>query len=146
MKSPSWASSNSISFWRGATIKQGVVLGKNLVVGGTSVVEKAATTCRSKSKVVEKTQATIDAATLEGIPNNIDLFKVRLLFSECLNDLLVVILCVNKSAVVGITNCIHIPKETERIRVLLYRRVNCIQIFSGTCATCDDNSQKLREA
>lgn len=75
MKSPSWASSNSISFWRGATIKQGVVLSKNLVVGGTSLLEKAATTCRSKSKVVEKTQATIDAATLEGIPNNIDLFK-----------------------------------------------------------------------
>lgn len=92
MKSPSWASSNAVSFWRGATIKQGVVLSKTLVVGGTSLVERAATTCRSKSKVVEKTQATIDAATLEGIPNNIDLFKVRLLFSECLNDLLVVML------------------------------------------------------
>lgn len=75
MKSPSWASSNSISFWRVAAIKQGVVLSKHLVVGGTSLVEKAAATCRSKSKAVEKTQATIDAATLEGIPNNIDLFK-----------------------------------------------------------------------
>lgn len=75
MKSPSWASSNSVSFWRGATIRQGVVLSKNLVVGGTSLVERAATTCRNRSQVVEKTQATIDAATLEGIPNNIDLFK-----------------------------------------------------------------------
>lgn len=75
MMSSSWASSSSISFWRNATAKQGVVLSKNLVVGGTCLVERAAETCMHRSQVVEKTQATIDAATLEGIPSNIDLFK-----------------------------------------------------------------------
>ncbi|XP_021724491.1 uncharacterized protein LOC110691843 isoform X1 [Chenopodium quinoa] len=75
MKSPTWASNNSISFWRNAPLKQGVVLSKNIIVGGASLTERAARICREKSKVIEKTQATIDAATLEGIPSNIDLFK-----------------------------------------------------------------------
>ncbi|XP_030475688.1 uncharacterized protein LOC115692867 isoform X1 [Syzygium oleosum] len=75
MRSPSWVSSSSVTFWRNALIKQGLVLSKNLVVADASVVEKAATTCRKKGKMVEKTQATIDAAMLKGIPNNIDLFK-----------------------------------------------------------------------
>ncbi|KAL5576024.1 hypothetical protein UlMin_017723, partial [Ulmus minor] len=56
MKSPSWSSSDSISFWKSSLSRQGVVLSKNLVL-------------------VEKTQATIDAAVLKGIPSNIDLFK-----------------------------------------------------------------------
>ncbi|XP_021867053.1 uncharacterized protein [Spinacia oleracea] len=75
MTSPSWASSSSISFWRNTPLKQGLVLSKNLIVGGASLTERAAKICREKSKVIEKTQATIDAATLEGIPSNIDLFK-----------------------------------------------------------------------
>lgn len=75
MTSSTWASSNSISFWRNTPLKQGLVLSKNLVVGGASLTERAARICREKSKVIEKTQATIDAATLEGIPSNIDLFK-----------------------------------------------------------------------
>ncbi|KAL2938664.1 CMRF35-like molecule 8 [Bienertia sinuspersici] len=75
MTSPTWASSNSISFWRNASLKEGLVLSKNLIVGGASLTERAARICREKSKVIEKTQATIDAATLEGIPSNIDLFK-----------------------------------------------------------------------
>ncbi|CAO2812934.1 unnamed protein product [Amaranthus hypochondriacus] len=75
MTSPTWASSNSVSFWKNAPIKEGLVLSKNLIVGGASLTERASKICREKSKVLEKTQATIDAATLEGIPSNIDLFK-----------------------------------------------------------------------
>lgn len=76
MKSPSWASSHSIAFWRNTSIKNGVIVSKYLVVAGKSLVEKAMVDCKEKSKVVEKTQATIVAATIEGIPSNIDLFKV----------------------------------------------------------------------
>lgn len=79
MRSPTWASNNSISFWRNAPLKQGLVLSKNLIVGGASLTERAVRICRDKSKVIEKTQATIDAATLEGIPSNIDLFKELIL-------------------------------------------------------------------
>ncbi|KAF8019457.1 hypothetical protein BT93_G0212 [Corymbia citriodora subsp. variegata] len=75
MRSPSWVSSSSVPFWRNASIKQGLLLSKNLVVADASLVEKAATICRKKGEMVEKTQATIDAAMLKGIPNNIDLFK-----------------------------------------------------------------------
>lgn len=84
MKSPSWGSSTSISFWNYTSIK-GLILSKNLVVADLSLTERAAETSRQKYQVVEKTQATIDAATLKGIPSNIDLFKVRMLtFVWCL--------------------------------------------------------------
>ncbi|KAM7474630.1 hypothetical protein LguiB_021873 [Lonicera macranthoides] len=79
MRSPSWGSGASIAFWKNASIRHGVVLNKNLVVADVNLVEKAAITCRDKYKVVQKTQATIDAAMLEGIPSNIDLFKELLL-------------------------------------------------------------------
>ncbi|XP_068658534.1 uncharacterized protein [Aristolochia californica] len=79
MKSLSWASSTSISFWKNSTIRQGVVLGKNLVVADSSLLERAALTCKEKSQIVENTQATIDAAMIEGIPSNIDLFKELML-------------------------------------------------------------------
>ncbi|GMN46992.1 hypothetical protein TIFTF001_016177 [Ficus carica] len=75
MKSPSWSSSASIAFWKNSSSREGVVLSKNLVVADASLVEKAAKICRRKYEVVEKTQATIDAAMLKGIPSNIDLFK-----------------------------------------------------------------------
>ena len=78
MKSPSWSSSASIAFWKNSSSREGVVLSKNLVVADASLVEKAAQICRRKYEVVEKTQATIDAAMLKGIPSNIDLFKVFL--------------------------------------------------------------------
>lgn len=80
MRSPSWVSNVSLAFWKNASIRQGVVLNKNLVVADVSLVEKAAQTCRDKHKVAEKTQATIDAAMIEGIPSNIDLFKVRIIY------------------------------------------------------------------
>ncbi|KAL5576022.1 hypothetical protein UlMin_017721 [Ulmus minor] len=79
MKSPSWSSSDSISFWKSSLSRQGVVLSKNLVVADYTLVGKAAETCRRKCELVEKTQATIDAAMLKGIPSNIDLFKELLL-------------------------------------------------------------------
>ncbi|CBI23859.3 hypothetical protein VitviT2T_018590 [Vitis vinifera] len=79
MRSASWVSSSSIAFWKNASIKQGVVLSKNLVVADTTLVERAAVTCKHKYQVVEKTQATIDAAMLKGIPSNIDLFKELIL-------------------------------------------------------------------
>uniref|UniRef100_A0A0D9V8A8 Uncharacterized protein n=1 Tax=Leersia perrieri TaxID=77586 RepID=A0A0D9V8A8_9ORYZ len=79
MTSPSWASSHSANFWRNSSVKHGVVLSKSLVVADKSLVEKAMVACREKSKIAEKTQATIVAATIEGIPSNIDLFKELIL-------------------------------------------------------------------
>lgn len=78
MRSPSWGSSASINFWKNSSLRQGIVLSKNLAVADLTLVERAAETCRQKYKVVEKTQATINAATIKGIPSNIDLFKVML--------------------------------------------------------------------
>ncbi|XP_052193232.1 uncharacterized protein LOC127801832 isoform X3 [Diospyros lotus] len=75
MRSPSWASSASVAFWKNSSVRQGVVLNKNIVVADMSLIEKAAISCREKYREVEKTQATIDAAMIEGIPSNIDLFK-----------------------------------------------------------------------
>lgn len=79
MRSPSWSSSASIAFWKNSSSREGLVLSKNLVVADSSLVDRAAEICRRKHEAVEKTQATIDAATLKGIPSNIDLFKVKLL-------------------------------------------------------------------
>ncbi|XWS55220.1 hypothetical protein CRYUN_Cryun10bG0156200 [Craigia yunnanensis] len=79
MRSPSWGSSASISFWKHSSIRQVVVLNKNLVVADETLVERAAAICKRKNQAVEKTQATIDAATLQGIPSNIDLFKELIL-------------------------------------------------------------------
>lgn len=78
MRSPSWDSSASAAFWKNSFVRQGLVLSKNLVVADMNLVEKAATTCKERYREVEKTQATIYAAMLEGIPCNIDLFKVGL--------------------------------------------------------------------
>ncbi|XP_038684369.1 uncharacterized protein LOC119984469 isoform X2 [Tripterygium wilfordii] len=79
MKSPSWASNASINFWKNSSAGQGVVLSKNLVVADATLVERAAAISKQKFRVVERTQATIDAATLKGIPSNIDLFKELIL-------------------------------------------------------------------
>ncbi|CAO2182213.1 unnamed protein product [Urochloa humidicola] len=79
MTSPSWASSHSANFWRNSSMKHGVILSKSLVVADKNLVEKAMINCKEKSKVVERTQATIVAATIEGIPSNIDLFKELML-------------------------------------------------------------------
>nr|XP_043624074.1 uncharacterized protein LOC122595713 [Erigeron canadensis] len=79
MRHPSWTSNSSIAFWKSSLVNQDLVLSKIHVVGDKNLVEKAALTCRDKYKVVESTQATIDAAMIEGIPSNIDLFKELLL-------------------------------------------------------------------
>ncbi|CAN0878953.1 hypothetical protein LINGRAHAP2_LOCUS12753 [Linum grandiflorum] len=80
MRSPTWVSSASTSFWKNSSSTgQGVVLSKDLVVADLNLVEKAASKCREKSEVAEKTQETIDAAMLKGIPSNIDLFKELIL-------------------------------------------------------------------
>lgn len=79
MTSPSWASSHSANFWRNSSVKHGVILSKSLVVADKNLVEKAMVDCKEKSKVVERTQATIVAATIEGIPSNIDLLKELML-------------------------------------------------------------------
>ncbi|KAG5229272.1 hypothetical protein OIU76_018660 [Salix suchowensis] len=78
-RSPSWESSASINFWKNSSINQRMVLSKNLVVADVTLVERAAMTCKEKCQLVEITQATIDAATLKGIPSNIDLFKELML-------------------------------------------------------------------
>ncbi|XP_058091323.1 uncharacterized protein LOC131237521 isoform X2 [Magnolia sinica] len=79
MKSPSWASSAATAFWKNASVRQGVILSKNLVVADMNLIERAALACKERSQMVEKTQATIDAAMLKGIPSNIDLFKELML-------------------------------------------------------------------
>ncbi|XP_041013994.1 uncharacterized protein LOC121257157 isoform X1 [Juglans microcarpa x Juglans regia] len=79
MRSPSWVSSASTAFWKTSSVRQGVVLSKNLVVADMTLVERASKTCKQKYNDVEKTQATIDAAMLKGIPSNIDLFKELML-------------------------------------------------------------------
>ncbi|XP_044488429.1 uncharacterized protein LOC123213132 isoform X3 [Mangifera indica] len=79
MMSPSWASNVSTSFWKNSSVRQGVILNKNLVVAGMTLVERAALICKEKSLTVEKTQATINAAMIKGIPCNIDLFKELML-------------------------------------------------------------------
>lgn len=84
MKSPSWTSSTSISFWKNSSARQGVVLSKNLIVADMNLVERASSICTEKSQIVEKTQATIDAAMIKGIPSNIDLFKVSYFFTYLL--------------------------------------------------------------
>jgi len=43
------------------------------------VVERAVLNCKQKSQMFEKTQATVNAALLKGIPSNIDLFKELIL-------------------------------------------------------------------
>uniref|UniRef100_J3L677 Uncharacterized protein n=1 Tax=Oryza brachyantha TaxID=4533 RepID=J3L677_ORYBR len=91
MTSPSWTSSHSANFWRNSSVKHGVILSKSLVVADKNLVEKAMVACKEKSKIVERTQATIVAATIEGIPSNIDLFKELILpfaiVSESFNKL-----------------------------------------------------------
>lgn len=82
MRSASWASNVSLGFWKN-TSSRGVVLSKSLVIADMTLVEKAATICRDKYKLAEKTQATIDAAMIEGIPSNIDLFKELVLPLTC---------------------------------------------------------------
>jgi hypothetical protein len=79
MRSPSWGSTASMNFWKNSSLRQGLVLSKHLAVADLTLVERATETCRQKYKVVEKTQATIDAATIKGIPSNIDLFKELIL-------------------------------------------------------------------
>ncbi|KAK9111642.1 hypothetical protein Scep_019161 [Stephania cephalantha] len=79
MRSASWASKASISFWKNSSLRQGLVLSKNLVVADKTLVERAAEACKERSHDVERTQATIDAATLKGIPSNIDLFQELML-------------------------------------------------------------------
>ncbi|KAK0590196.1 hypothetical protein LWI29_023804 [Acer saccharum] len=79
MRSPSWSSGASINFWKNSSVRQGLVLSKTLVVADLNLVERAALMCKQKSQAFEKTQATIDAAMIKGIPSNIDLFKELLL-------------------------------------------------------------------
>lgn len=76
MKSPSWSSIASNNFWKNSSVGQGLVLSKNLVVADASLVERASMACKDRFQVIETTQATIDAAMIEGIPSNVDLFKV----------------------------------------------------------------------
>ena len=76
MTSPSWAQNPSIGFWKNLSIRQGIILSKNLIVSDVSIVERAALICREKSQIVDQIRATIDAAMIQGIPSNIDLFKV----------------------------------------------------------------------
>lgn len=84
MTSQSWSSTKSMNFWKsykGGTLR-GLVLRKNYVVGGITYLERAVKACHEQSRVINKTKATIDGAKLKGIPNNVDLLKVRLINDE----------------------------------------------------------------
>ncbi|KAK1404095.1 hypothetical protein POM88_003700 [Heracleum sosnowskyi] len=78
---PPWAAITAFvggscnNFASGHSMNQGVVLSKNHVVADMTLIEKAVKTCKEKYRVLEKTQATIDAAMIEWIPSKIDLFK-----------------------------------------------------------------------
>lgn len=75
MRSTSWGTGDSIAFWKQNSGRQALVIARNLVVGDANLVERAVLNCKQKSQMFEKTQATINAALLKGIPSNIDLFK-----------------------------------------------------------------------
>lgn len=75
MRSTSWGTGESIAFWKHNSGRQALVIARNLVVGDANLVERAVLNCKQKSQMFEKTQATINAALLKGIPSNIDLFK-----------------------------------------------------------------------
>lgn len=79
MRSTSWSTGESIAFWKHNSGRQALVIARNLVVGDVNVVERAVLNCKQKSQMFEKTQATINAALLKGIPSNIDLFKELIL-------------------------------------------------------------------
>lgn len=79
MKSPTWESSRSMSFWKQKTGGKGLILGKELLVGDLTYIDRAVYTCKNQSQMLEQTRATIDGATLKGIPSNIDLFKELML-------------------------------------------------------------------
>eukprot|EP01018_Ginkgo_biloba_P018635 Gb_32896 [translate_table: standard] len=79
MRSLSWGTGKSVEFWKHNSSRQALVVGRNLVVDDLSLVERAVLICKEKSQMVEKTQATIDAALIKGIPSNIDLFKELML-------------------------------------------------------------------
>ncbi|MCO5570395.1 hypothetical protein L7F22_024116 [Adiantum nelumboides] len=87
-KSPTWESSRSSSFWKHKAGGKGLVLGKDLVVGDLTYMERAVKAFTDQSKMLETTKATIDGALVKGIPSNIDLLKELMLpFSMMLTNL-----------------------------------------------------------
>lgn len=79
MKSPSWESSRSSSFWKHKAGGKGLILRKDLVVGDLTFTERAVKAFKDQSQMLERTKATIDGALVKGIPSNIDLLKELML-------------------------------------------------------------------
>lgn len=81
MTAPTWSSTKSQNFWKPykGGPSRGLVLGKNFVVGGLTNLDRAVRAWREQTRVIDKTQATIDKSKLKGIPNNVDLLKELLL-------------------------------------------------------------------
>lgn len=81
MKSPTWNSSMSSQFWKHKPGGRGLIVGKDLVVGDASHLDRAVKLSLGQSEMLERTKATIDGALVKGIPSNIDLFKVNVFLS-----------------------------------------------------------------
>ncbi|KAI5065180.1 hypothetical protein GOP47_0019875 [Adiantum capillus-veneris] len=79
MKSPTWQSPRSSSFWKHKAGVKGLILGKDLVVGDLAFLERAVKVFKDQSQMLERTKATIDGALVKGIPSNIDLLKELML-------------------------------------------------------------------
>lgn len=76
MKSSTWESPTSSSFWKQKAGGKGLILGRHLVVGDLTYAERAVKAFKDQSQMLERTKATIDGALVKGIPSNIDLLKV----------------------------------------------------------------------
>lgn len=79
MKSSTWESPTSSSFWKQKAGGKGLILGRHLVVGDLTYAERAVKAFKDQSQMLERTKATIDGALVKGIPSNIDLLKELML-------------------------------------------------------------------
>mgnify|MGYP006973866664 FL=1 len=80
MRSSTWSSSTSSQFWKHKPGGKGLIIGKDLVVGDASHLDRSVKLSLGQSEMLERTRATIDGALVKGIPSNIDLFKVKVFF------------------------------------------------------------------
>ena len=70
----------SSQFWKHKPGGKGLIIGKDLVVGDASHLDRSVKLSLGQSEMLERTKATIDGALVKGIPSNIDLFKVNVFF------------------------------------------------------------------
>ncbi|KAH7302605.1 hypothetical protein KP509_23G079300 [Ceratopteris richardii] len=79
MRSPTWQSPTSSSFWKQKVGGKALILRKDLVIGDLTHTERAVKAFKEQTQMIERTKATISGALVKGIPSNIDLFKELML-------------------------------------------------------------------